>query len=594
MSSPQHVHVGPSDAPDRYELVQRFAVGGEGEVWKALEYHAGEPFAYAVKIINVEGDERPKERLEDLRMQAALAVHLEHPSVVKVKEVFVGPPPAGSSAGGYRLYFVMKWIEGRSLQDALEQGELRGTGVLSVLEPIAVAIDYLHSGRDTNGASVIHRDIKPANILIASDRRVYLVDFGLVRLRATDATSRIFGTAPFMAPESLARGEYTPATDRYTFGATVYYAMTGEMPVPGDPEGMIQRVCSVLGPGSDRTARGVVAMLSSQPERRPASAAAWIRALISPPADTSRAFPSPAASAGQLPPTGLAPPQYRPAVSGGRLGASPVSGYPVAPPPPPPPPPPFAGIPGYGTVIGPPPKMPKQKRSIGSIIGLIIAGLVVVMVGLCCVGTWNDIADKIDGNGGTSAGRSIDRSVPPPAVTVIEPALVSVADINAVTKTPQKDITKADPSNYSSGAYRDLVFGGLTTMSLCAEGTIASDAIGAHTTNAFDADTADGYVNITSSVAGFYGTYALEYFASAREQATRCGWQPFTVPKLGEESFGVFILDGGVNEPIAMVFVRSGQVLLRVAEQAGVRGAYQSDVVKLATKMAARLPKASR
>ncbi|MGH3749365.1 MAG: protein kinase domain-containing protein, partial [Micromonosporaceae bacterium] len=167
-------YVGPEDAPDRYELIERRAAGGEGEVWHAREYHGSEQFSYAVKLIRIDDADVVDRHLEELRLQAALATHLEHPAVVKVKEVFVGatPHPAGSQQGpgaqqpggdtGRRLYFVMKWIQGRSLQEALERGEFRGLDVLNPLLPIAEAIDYLHSGQDTNGAPVIHRDIKPA------------------------------------------------------------------------------------------------------------------------------------------------------------------------------------------------------------------------------------------------------------------------------------------------------------------------------------------------------------------------------------------------------------------------------------------------
>ncbi len=256
-------YVGPADAPQRYELVERRAAGGEGEVWFAREHHGAESFRYAVKVIRIDDDAVAERQFDELRLQAALATQVEHPALVKVKEVFIGPPP--DAGAGRRLYFVMKWIEGRNLQEALERGDVGGLGVLAPLERVAEAIDHLHGGRDTDGAAVIHRDIKPANVLLAADGRVYLVDFGLVRLRSTDRTSRIFGTAPFMAPESLARGEYTPATDRYTLGATVYYAVTGEAPVPGDVDGMAERLAAALGPGHDREVRGILAMLATRP-----------------------------------------------------------------------------------------------------------------------------------------------------------------------------------------------------------------------------------------------------------------------------------------------------------------------------------------
>ncbi|MBT8227172.1 MAG: protein kinase [Dactylosporangium sp.] len=616
MSQPQRTHVGPVDAPHRYELVQRFAVGGEGEVWKAYEYHAGEPFAYAVKIISVDDNERPEERLEDLRMQAALATHLEHPSVVKVKEVFVGPPPPGSHTTDPRLYFVMKWIEGQSLQDALERRELKGLGILKALAPIAEAIDYLHSGRDTNGSSVIHRDIKPANILIASDGRVYLVDFGLVRLRATETTSRIFGTAPFMAPESLSHGEYTPATDRYTLGATAYYAITGEMPVPGVSERMMQQLISALGPGNDRLARGIIAMLAPQPERRPASAAAWIRALISPPPPaTSKATiprggpagtPSDRPYLSQLPPTGMVS-SYPPGRAGPASGVpyptsgastpapGPVSAVPVAAYSPPPPSSPYLGAAASGYYVGPQQPV-KKKRSIGNIIGLSISGLVLLLVVVCCASSAIEYINEKAGDAQDSAtpSRSIDRSVPPPAATALEPVLVSVADIVAVMRVQQKAISAGSLEDMHSGVYPDVVGSGLTRMALCAEKPVNGDAIGANTSNLFDVDGAN-YTssNVSSAVAGFYGGYAAEYFTAAREQALRCGWQQFSVPTIAEESFGAFTTCSRTKEPVALLFVRSGQVLFRLVVQAEARGAYQTETIKLAQRMATRIPKAT-
>jgi len=342
-----------------------------------------------------------------------------------VKEVFVGPPahPAGQgvTATGRRLYFVMKWIEGRSLQESLERGEIAGLDVLAPLQQVAEAIDYLHSGRDTNGAPVIHRDIKPANVLLAADGRVYLVDFGLVRLRSTDRTSRIFGTAPFMAPESLARGEYTPATDRYTLGATVYYALTGEAPVPGDLEGMAQRLTAALGPGQDREVRGILAMLAVPPDARPPSAATWIRALRAVPLQT-RAGPGPsgpptaAASLPGLagPPTSAASPSRYPMPPGAFAGArpGPVS-YPM--------PPGSLGAPqlpaSAGGYLGAPP--PTKKKS--AKVPLVIVGVVLLVFAGCCAGLYKIGSSTTSGNGQSSSGngqgarpnRSFDKNKPP-------------------------------------------------------------------------------------------------------------------------------------------------------------------------------------
>jgi serine/threonine protein kinase len=611
--------VGPADALDRYEMVERRAAGGEGEVWQAVERHGTESFGYAVKLIRPEEGGDDDRALDALRLQAALATQLEHPALVKVREVFVGPPPhpagEGGSTPGRRLYFVMKWIAGQSLQEALERGELRGLDVLAPLEPIAEAIDYLHSGRDTNGAPVIHRDIKPANVLLAADGRVYLVDFGLVRLRSTSQTSRIFGTAPFMAPESLARGEYTPASDRYTLGATVYYALTGETPVPGDNDGMAARLGAALGRGTDREIRGILAMLAPSPDSRPPSAAGWLRALRTAPPETTAG--TPAAFAG--PPTSGPPSSGRP-LSGPRAAGPPAAGprfpstagFPGPPgsvrpgsvggpggpatgrpgppgmPPfnrPAPPPPPVlpASVGGYlGGPTGAPRK--KSKKKVPIIIVSVVLGLVLV----CCGGTYalNPYLQSHGyGSSGTDASPapSFDKKQAPPPVTSLRPVLVSVGDITATMSVDNDSVAK------NSSA--DELYGGLSQLSLCAEGTIAGDAIGGTDSNSFYVSS-DGYAYVGSAVAGFYADEAKTYFKAVRSNAERCGWRQMQTSKLGDETYGTYYDGEDVDGEVAIVFVRKGQVIMEVAIKSNGRGSYQADTINLATAMAKRLPAA--
>ncbi|MEO3927785.1 protein kinase [Micromonosporaceae bacterium B7E4] len=603
-------YVGPVDAPDRYELVERRAAGGEGEVWLARERHGAVSFSYAVKLIRLDDDSATDRQLEELRLQAALLTHLEHPALVKVKEVFVGAPPhpAGHQpdAAGRRLYFVMKWIEGPSLQTALERGDVRGLDVLAPLQQVAEAIDYLHSGRDTNGAPVLHRDIKPANILLAPDGRVYLVDFGLVRLRSTDRTSRIFGTAPFMAPESLVRGEYTPATDRFTLGATVYYAITGDAPLPGDPEGMVRRLITALGPGQDRQVRGIVTMLAVQPEARPASAAAWVRALRTAPPETSvgsrlpetsfgptppvspaaapasPGYPMPPGSTGDVRPTSPPPPPPQgypmpPASTGGTRPVSspppPPSGYPM--------PPSSPGGPRLSSAAGGFLSTPPPKKK-GSKAPLIVVGVLLFSLVACCVGIYQASPDgDLFGAGpGTTPTRSYDRSKPPPPVTALQPALVTAADITAVLKARREVIRPRDAD--------DSLQGGLAALNLCTDGRVTANAIGASETNGFDVNTGS-YPNVNSAVAGFYADEADAFFDAVRTKAAGCErWSEMQVPKLGDEALGIFN-DAGQYYDLAIVFVRRGQVVIEVAVEG--RSRYQSDAIGLATAMAKRLPK---
>ncbi|MEU4640573.1 protein kinase [Micromonospora sp. NPDC023814] len=657
VSVAQHSYVGPPDAPDRYELIERRAAGGEGEVWRAREHHGDVAFSYAVKILRVPAEDQTDRGLEGLRLQAALATQLEHPALVKVKEVFVGPSPhpAGESTTDTapRLYFVMKWIEGRSLQEMLESGGVRGLDILKPLGPIAEAIDYLHSGQDTDGVPVLHRDIKPANILVSASGRAYLVDFGLVRLRSTSGTARVYGTAPFMAPESLARGEYTPATDRYALGATVYYALTSEMPVPGDLDGMTRRLTAALGPGQDRVIRGILSMVAVTAERRPAAAAAWVNALHAAPPETAiggapqpSPLPTPGPSNYPLPPTSgpsgsPLPPTSGPSgsplpvtsgpsgsplpVTSGPSGSPlpptsgpsnyplpptsgppgfPTSGNPASPGYPLPPGPRPSGAPGpsgyplppgprpapgpsdYPLPPGPGPSgfpgapgQPRKKSKAPMIIGIVAT----VLLAACCVpSVWSLSQGSLPGGLGASPTPSVDRASPPPAVTALEPVLLSVADVVSAMKLEDRDLVNTSSSS-------DALHNGLSKLALCSDGNVRGDAIGAHSSNSYWVSSGQ-YPYLGSAVAGFYGNAADPFLDATRTAAERCGWRPFTVPKLGEESFGITV--SGSNGVYAMIFVRSGQVLFQVAIQNDYEGGrHQSDLIKMATSMAKRLPK---
>lgn len=621
VSDAQFPRTGPADHPERYELIERRAAGGEGEVWKAREYHDGQPFHYAVKIIDDDGD-RAGARLNALRMQAALATHLEHPALVKVREVFLGAEGAdGVRAGSRRLYFVMKWIEGPSLQEVLDRGDLRGLDVLTVLEPIADALDYLHSGRDTNGAPVLHRDVKPANILLAGDGRVYLVDFGLVRLRSTDSTARIYGTPPFMAPESTVRGEFTPATDRYALGATVYYVLTGEFPVPGSEETMRERLGQVLGQGADRVVQGVLAMLSGMPDRRPPSAGSWIRGLRNAPPETvtgprpassTAPFPMPPthvpARTGSVPPVThvpggpaqvyvsgapLPPPGYPPtgaAMGGAPPRSGPTGGghYPL--------PPQFAG--GVSTFPGGPPfpggPVPRRSgTSAGKVTAIIVGAVVAVLLLVCGLPVVLSVFDGDqrggDGTAGSSAGPSVNRATPPPSTADLEKALLSVGDVSTTLKISPDDVREA--GTHDAGRY---IKGGLNQLNLCTGKPMPSSAIGSSANNYYALKLgALDWPRIASSVAGFYGEYAKEYFAALRPHAERCGgWQEFQVPGVGDEAFGLYNPKGdSAYGEVAMVFARSGRLVVQIGYDVGGRGQYQSELIKMCTGMVSRAPK---
>ncbi|GIL29334.1 serine/threonine protein kinase [Actinocatenispora comari] len=624
---------GPPDAPDRYLLRERRSSGGEGEIWSAVEQHANFSFRYAVKIIHADHQDDSGRWLENLRLQSALLTQLEHPSLVKVREVFVGAPPhphGGSDAAAEsRLYLVMKWIEGRSLQELLEAGELPGPAALDPLAPVAEAIDYLHSGRDTEGQPVLHRDIKPANILRADDGRVYLVDFGLVRFAGAATMSKVSGTVPFMAPESLHRGEYGPASDRYSLGASLYYMLTRELPVPGDTDAMQQRLAAALGPGQDRMVQGILSMMAVSPTHRPASAQQWLHALRTPVAETTLGAPPapptpappritaetvfgspgpggsiagapvprpgsvppapPSVPAGPVPPSVVGqPPMGGQPPLGGRapLGAPAAARMPGAGGAPPgyrpaaprsAPPPPFPGTPK-------PWQPPKKRKLSGGKIAAIVAGSVGLVVVASCVGLGilGYKEDQRKSGHSPDASASVDHKHPPPTAARLKQIQVSVGQIEKATGASSDDIQASED--------KDRLLGGLDQFEPCAEGTVDGAAIGSQTSNGFSYYDGHETGYASSSVVGFYGTASKKFYTAAKQSLQRCGWSTFAIGKIGQQSVGYTRHLGEYEDgPTTLVLVRSGQVVYELTLTAESGGA-QVQAEQLATAMAKYLP----
>lgn len=300
--------VGPSDDPDKYSLRRMVGSGGEAQLWQADLVVAGNLVPVAVKILHpARGDEfdefarRWSEQVELLRF-------VRHPGVVGVREHFVSAPMHGpgdaASDEHPDLYLIMNWVEGRSLRDwsALRGGPQVTLDGIRYLEQVAAALDLLHSGRATSGRPVVHGDLSPGNVMIDAYGQAILVDFGLIRVRS-HRTSHPMGTLGFAAPETLRSGEYSPAADRFGFGALAYFALTGAAPADG-PEQLLAGLQSVplLAGRSPGKLRELLDIFDDIPDRRPASAQQWIHALRDtatttlPPAQhgTSSAFPSPA------------------------------------------------------------------------------------------------------------------------------------------------------------------------------------------------------------------------------------------------------------------------------------------------------------
>lgn len=201
----------------RYEVEGLIGDGAMGRVYRGFDPLVRR--AVAIKTLKAEGID-PK-TAEDLvrrfSREAQLAGALSHPHIVSIFDV-------GED------YFVMEFLEGKTLQDLIEdRGKLPADEALRLFAPIADALDYAHR------KGVIHRDIKPGNIMVLPDGRPKLMDFGVAHMESSNMTKagEVLGSPSYMAPEQIAGEEITKRADLFSLGTVAYQTLTGQKPFQG-------------------------------------------------------------------------------------------------------------------------------------------------------------------------------------------------------------------------------------------------------------------------------------------------------------------------------------------------------------------------
>lgn len=284
-TSPIELRIGPDVDPDRYSLGPAVGSGAEGILYRGwITTSSGLQLDVAIKMLQPgllpfvhQWHARWSEQVELLRS-------LQIPGVVTVRDGFLGPLPhvGGHPGEGQTLYLIMNWVEGESLDEWMRRRP--GYDPLDALKrllPVAAALDLMHSGSATRGVPIVHRDIKPSNIVVVEDGAV-LVDFGLTRgVPEGQRTSQVAGTAGYLAPEVVADGVYTSATDRYALGAVAYFVFTGtEPPTSHEPELMSVALASVEAlSGKPEIVCHLMDMLATDPDVRPSPLTNWLGLL---------------------------------------------------------------------------------------------------------------------------------------------------------------------------------------------------------------------------------------------------------------------------------------------------------------------------
>ena len=241
----------------RYQVLRPIGQGGMGTV-----YLAEDPLLkrrVAIKVVRVTGTARHQAMVR-FRREAEISAQLNHPNLVTIFDMGVeenlGP------------FLAMEYVEGKSLGKHIKDKDLDQETSVRVLIQAARALRAAHR------RAIVHRDVKPENILLSEEGRAKLMDFGIARslghmslnpeqsldallpdedahgsyaqtlaLRLT-VSGDFLGSPAYAPPEVLKGSEGTPASDRYSFAATAFELLTGQLPHPGS--GLTEIIIHIL------------------------------------------------------------------------------------------------------------------------------------------------------------------------------------------------------------------------------------------------------------------------------------------------------------------------------------------------------------
>ena len=203
---------------DRYEIIGKIGAGGMSDVYKAKDLTLGR--FVAIKVLKPEFSE-DLNFVTKFRTEAQSAAGLEHPNIVNIYDV-------GSEKGMH--YIVMEYVEGITLKTYIEK-----KGQLSFKEAVSIAIQVGRGIEAAHSKGIIHRDIKPQNIIISTEGKVKVTDFGIARAASSNTiSSDVMGSVHYSSPEQARNGFVDGKSDIYSLGIVMYEMVTGRVPFDGD------------------------------------------------------------------------------------------------------------------------------------------------------------------------------------------------------------------------------------------------------------------------------------------------------------------------------------------------------------------------
>ena len=202
---------------DRYEIVNKIGTGGMSDVYKAKDHTLGR--FVAIKVLKPEFSEDVN-FVTKFRTEAQSAAGLEHPNIVNIYD--------GGSENGMH-YIVMEYVEGITLKTYIEK-----KGQLTFKEAVSIAIQVGRGIEAAHNKGIIHRDIKPQNIIISTEGKVKVTDYGIARAATSNTiSSDVMGSVHYASPEQARNGFVDGKSDIYSLGIVMYEMVTGRVPYDG-------------------------------------------------------------------------------------------------------------------------------------------------------------------------------------------------------------------------------------------------------------------------------------------------------------------------------------------------------------------------
>lgn len=202
---------------NRYQLLERLGAGGMSDVYRARDLMLERSVAIKVLHENYSNDTAFQQRF---RQEARAAANLSHPNIVTVHDF-------GLDHG--QLFIVMEHIPGKDLKTILRQrGRYSVEEAIPLMVQACAGIGYAHR------AGLVHCDIKPHNMIVTTDGRLKVTDFGIARALSTilpdERADVVWGSPQYFAPEQAVGEPPSPASDVYSLGVVMYEVLTGALP----------------------------------------------------------------------------------------------------------------------------------------------------------------------------------------------------------------------------------------------------------------------------------------------------------------------------------------------------------------------------